>query len=147
MRQPSSFISRIQSGPFVGRSISRQVAKGMKSRSVLAPLRTFLAGGAFPTSGFLATFDGRLGPRPRLVAFVTFTGFDLGLGTLPSIWRQGWPISSDSTNDVPSLLRRTYLLSVPVSTSSHLRTRRGILQQFMLSLSLDRRSTSLRAWC
>ena len=30
------------------------------------------------------------------------------------------PTSSDSTNDVPSLLRRTYLLSVPVSISSRL---------------------------
>src|SRR4030095_4585728 len=31
------------------------------------------------------------------------------------------PTSSDSTNDVPSLLRRTYLLSVPVSISSRFR--------------------------
>jgi hypothetical protein len=60
----------------------------MRSRD-LAKLCPFVAdrlpSGAFPTSGSLAAFTVGFAFGPRPVAFVTLAGFDLGLGTLPSI--------------------------------------------------------------
>jgi hypothetical protein len=94
-----------------------------------------LATGALPTSCFLAAFSGgfALGLWARPVAFVTLSGFDLCLGTLP-------PISGQRTAHVvglnerrAQLVGRPYLLSVPVSISSRFRAIRGILQQRMAS--------------
>ena len=87
------------------RSAGRQVAKGMKSGSVLAALRPFLArrlpSGAFPTGSFLAAFAGcfPFGFWSWPIAFVAFAGLDLSLG-MPS------PIRGQGSADIIGLNER-----------------------------------------